>query len=76
MEDLETIYNVCDALKNTQNIRKLRKTGFSVENPYDTIRLFTVCDHLKLLSARKVKGEGPTKSAKYYICPLKNWSVG
>ena len=51
-------------------------TGFSVENPYDNIRLFSVCDYLKLLPEGKLKGEAATWSSKYYIRPLKNRSVG
>ena len=76
MEALEKICDVCDAMENTQNTQNLRKTGFSVDNPYDTIRLFSVCDYLKLLSKGKLKGEADTRSAEYYIHFLKNWSVG
>ena len=49
LEALETICDVGDALKNTQNARKLRKTGFSVENPYINIRLFAFRDYLILI---------------------------
>ena len=59
----------------TRNTRKLSKNGFSVDNPYDTIRLFAVSNYLKLLLEDKLKGETATCSAKYYIRPLKNRSV-
>ena len=72
LEPLETICDVWDALKNTQNTQKLRKTGFSVENPYDTIRLFSVCEYLKLLQWGKLKGGAATRSDEYYIRPLNN----
>ena len=49
------IYDVCDALKKTQNKRKLSKTGFSVDNPYNTIRLFAVSEYLKLLLEGNLK---------------------
>ena len=76
LETLETICDVCDALKNTQNTQKLRKTGFSVKNPYYDICLFAVRDYLKLFLEGKLKGEATTRSAKYYIRTLKNRSVG
>ena len=76
LEDLETICDFCDALKNTRSTQKLRKTGFSVDNPYGTIRLFSICDYLKILLEGKLKGEYATWSAEYYIQLLKNWSVG
>ena len=73
---METICDVCDALKNTRNTQKLRKTGFSVEKPYDTICIFSVCDYLKLLLKGELKDESATQSAEYHIQPLKNQSVG
>ena len=53
--DLEKICDVCDALKKTQNKRKLSKTGFSVENPYNNVCIFAVSDYLKLLLEGKLK---------------------
>ena len=75
MEALEKICDVCDAMENTQNARKLRKTGFIVENPYNIIRLFSVRDYLKLLLEGKLKGEATTQPAEYYIQILNNWIV-
>ena len=60
LEALEKICDVCNAQKNTQNTQNLRKTGYSVESPYDKFRLFAVRDYLKLLSKGKLKGEAAT----------------
>ena len=75
LEALETICDVFDAMKHTQNTQKVRKTGFSVEISYNTIRLLAVCGHLRLLLEGRLKGEATTWSSKYYIRPLNNKSV-
>ena len=70
------MFDVCGALKNTQNIRKLRETVFSIDNPYNTISLFSVCDYLKFLQEQILKCVSSTWSDEYYIRHLNNRSVG
>ncbi len=70
---LELIVSMCDALKSKRRVSK--GAAFSLETPYDTIRVLAVRDLIRFLSDGLRRGVSSRKVAETYVCVLKNRSV-
>ena len=72
VEALRMITEMCDSLKNK---RKVQRAAFSLDSPYDTIRVLAVRDYIQFLFDGRLKVDSSTSSAKRYIPLVKNRSV-
>ena len=72
LKALELISEVCDSLKNK---RRIKRAAFSLDTPYDTLRVLAIRDYINYLSQGLLKGESSKNAAGVYIRVVKNRSI-